>query len=140
MGRIFQTSRTKEEICFRMRYIMNNYDKYVSDKSINPIRIVGESRIRVSLGRSISYWDLDFETQGEIEVRRHNTILDCVMIFMICNINLILAFLTLYSRFSVRSLLVLSIVFICEYIPANYLSTTYLLKKIEGFLETIENM
>lgn len=134
MKKTFLTSRKKEELITNIINLRKNYDQFICDKTIFPIRLVCQDKIRVSNGRINTYWQLDLGVKGEITVEKCNTISEKIELFTLVIIDMITAYLIFMNKISFNGVLILLLILICECLPLYYLYIIDPLNKIEHFI------
>lgn len=134
MKKTFLTHRKKEELLMEIAKLRENYADLIYDKTIFPIRLVSQDKIRVSNGRINTYWRLKLDVDGEITVERCSTISEKAELLTLVIIDIISAYLIFYNRLSFNGVLILLGILICECLPLYYLYLIDPMKKIEHFI------
>ena len=115
MKKTFRTSKNKEELVRDMKELQINYHKYKYDKELLFIRIEDVNKIQVSSGRDSVCWKLDFDTSGEITVKKAFSVMECILLcfFIVLDVFLFLFFIYIGDS-SVRVLGRLSVLCLTE--------------------------
>lgn len=135
MKKTFLTSKNREELFTQMNYLKNNYKNLYMEKELYPIRFIQNDKIRISNGRAMTYWRLDFENQGEITAKRCMVFNDWFLIISLAIIDIIFAYLIFRPGLTIVNLVLFLILVSLEVLPLYYLYVTSPLKKITNFLK-----
>ncbi len=139
MKKTFLTSRKKQELIVEIAVLKNDYDKFVKEKLIFPIRVMDQNRIRVSNGRINTYWRLDLEIEGKIIVERCNTFIEKIELLTLIVVDIILGYLLFINRLSFNKILFLLGILIFEAIHFYYLFVIDPINKIGRFINQCLN-
>ena len=119
-----------------MDYLKSNHKKLRKEEiEICQIWFVKNGRIKVSSGRTPTYWELDFEKSGEITVRNYWTFMDWLQILVMVIANMIIIGLLMWGRVTLKGILFLLVYISVQVVFWRFVYVTSPIRIITRFLK-----
>ena len=127
MKKTFLTSKNRDELKEQMEYLKSNYQKlHMKEKELCLIWFDEKGRIKVTGGRTPTYWELDFGKSGEITVKSCWNFIDWLQMGLLVLANMIIVGLVIWGgRINIGR----SIVFVGLYIGSSSFLALYICDK-----------
>lgn len=135
MKKIYQTSKTKQELLREMTKLSLENGNIHRDKELWNIWIKSTNEVRVGTGRGQTFWNLDFNKDGQIAVKRIKGFTDWLLVITYILIDIIMLGLVIYNDAILVGLGSITILVLVEVITTYGLYELSPIKHINRFVE-----
>ena len=134
MKKTFLTSKNREELMHEIELMKNSHGEHPYHREMPTIFVQRKNRIRITSGRILTFWNLQFDRAGEITISRCITVIDWFMALTFIAIDIAVAIIIFAKGFTINGALLFAAIVLFKVWPVYYLYAISPMKTAKRFV------